>query len=182
MPHELVPAAAPLFISSLSPRFTAAIGIRPYAQNGTPSSAAWPAANRALYIPMALRSPYRIRRVWWVNGATANGNVDLGIYAWTATGGDLLYSTGAVAQAGTDAPQYVTKDLLLTPGEYYLALSLSSGTGTTHRLSSVSGNTMRILGPLQQATAHPLPSSMTPAAIATGYWPLFGITQTTTGY
>lgn len=178
---ELQPPASPLFIPSYSARFGIGASLRMLNQGGAVASAAWPAANRAIYVPIALAAPYRVQRVWWINGATANGNVDCGIYRATDAGGDLLASTGAVAQSGTDVPQYASLALLLGPGEYYLGLSLSSGTGTTHRIAA-SIPVSRICGMLQQATAHPLPSSITPAVVATAYLPAFGLTSTASGF
>lgn len=176
---EPYPAHASLFVSSLG-KFSAFHPTMCWGYGvGDPGTSAWPAANLALYIPIVLPYAYPAKRVWWVNGATASGNVDLGVYS---SAGTRLFSTGATAQAGTNAPQYVTVDWLVQPGEYYLALSLSSSTGTVQRSVIIPTAFERVLGGLQQATAHPLPSSMTPAALGQAFWPLFGLTRTTTGF
>lgn len=113
-----------------------------------------------------------------VNGGTANGNIDLGVYHMS---GAAVITVGATAQSGTNARQYVTAKALLSPGSYYMGLSLSSGTGTTFR-SAPTTVLIRITGCLQEASANPLPSSMTPAAVANAYLPFFGITKTASGF
>lgn len=180
MPSLIYPAHAPLFISSISGRFS---GIRAFIGRATVLGAitnvAWPSANLALYIPLTLPFAYPAKRVFWGNGSTVNGNVDLGLYDGIT--GSKIYSVGATLQAGATALQYVTVDWLVQPGEYYLALSLSSGTGQTLRVAPGTAD-MRLVGCVQEASAHPLPTTMTPAAIGQGYWPLFGLTRTSTGF
>jgi hypothetical protein len=175
------PAGAPLFINSLSARYSAAHKLLAYLSAlGNLGTGAWPSANLALYVPISHPFAYPVKRVFVVNGTTATGNWDLGLFsALTLT---KLYSTGAVAQSGTSALQYSTVNWLVQPGEYYLALSLSSGSGTTFRTTAATSTRMGMIGCLQQATAHPLPSTLTPAAVANAYWPMFGLTRTTAGF
>ena len=95
----------------------------------TPASAAWPVANTAYYFPFTVADTVTFTRGHLYNGATATGNVDIGIYSESGT---RLASTGATAQAGTSAVQTIafTASVTLTPGRYYMGLSLSSATGT----------------------------------------------------
>jgi hypothetical protein len=166
----------PITISNLSARFgssalwelVAGVG------TGSPASAAWISANRALYFPLVLPFAYPVKRAWWSNGGTANGTVDLGIFS---ADGKKLYSTGATTQSGTSAIQYAAVDWLIQPGEYYLALSLSSGTGTIQRSTNITAVALRLTGILREDSAHPLPATMTPAAMASAYVPLFGLTR-----
>lgn len=168
----------PCFINPWS-RYSVGYEARTHGALAAEGSAAWPAANRALYIPFTVTSPYPVRRMWAGNGATASGNIDLGIYS---SGGRRLASTGATAQAGTSTLQYVACDILLDPDMYYMALSLSSATGTIRRSAALGVEVLRSIGMLQEASAHPLPASMTGATIATAYFPLFGLTSTPSGF
>lgn len=161
------PTLSTLSAESLGPTFLALGG-------ATPASGAWPAANRAIFVPLTLSAPFRTAKAWWANGATATGNVDCGVYT---PGGTLLGSTGSTAQAGTSVVQSATLALTLLPGNYYLALSLSS-TGTLLRTSGLSSAVgSPAAGLAQMASAFPLPASATLAAVSSSYVPLFGITS-----
>lgn len=176
----IYPAQVPLFITSHSARYSAAQqGPTGGLIGGVAASGAWPSANLALYIPVAIPFPYPIARMFWVTGGTATGNVDVGIYRADLT---KVVSTGAVGLGSTNATNYVTVSLLLPPGDYYLGISLSSGSGTTFRTTVIGANSGRQFGFLQQSTAHPLPNPMVPATWAQSYTPLFGMTRTSSGY
>src|SRR5690349_9987725 len=75
------PPYAPLFINSFSFRWS---GIQSTVTFGgltsSFASAAWPSANLAIYVPISIRYAYQVNRVFWYNGGTASGNVDLAIY------------------------------------------------------------------------------------------------------
>lgn len=141
------------------------------------ASVAWPAANRAIYMPMWIPAPYPVAKVWWANGATASGNTNLGIYAGS---GVLLASTGSTVQSGTTVVQSVTLSLLLTPGLYYFALIHSNTTGTFRRVTATS-TVSAATGIAQEAVGSlTLPATMTPAAMTSSYVPVCGITSITT--
>lgn len=142
----------------------------------TPASATWPAANRAIYMPVYLTADGTCTQLWTMNGATALGNLDIGIFD---SAGTKLFSSGAVAQSGTNTIQPVDiTDQWLPAGAYYIGLSHSTNTGTYFRYAT--GTViLRTLGLVQQATSHPLPASITPAAVASGYWPICGLTYRT---
>ncbi len=138
--------------------------------------AAWPSANRALYIPVYLDSDGVVTKFWTFNGATASGNLDIGLYD---AAGNRIASTGSVAQAGTSQCQVVdVTDFYVPAGWYYLARAHSNNTGTAWRNAPGIG-VMRLSGIVQQATAFALPSSITPAALTSNYWPLYGLTYRT---
>ncbi len=154
------------------------------AGSATLASLTWPVANTAFYLPVWIPWPYSVERVFWVNGSSVTStNMDFGIYT---ADGTRIYSTGSTAASGASATQYVTPgtDILLTPGRYYFALSDSSttanrgGSGTT----AFSVARVRLAGLLQEASALPLPATMTPAAVANSCFPLCGVTRTTTGF
>lgn len=164
-------------ISSISPE---AVGASWLSGNGgnTYNSVAWPAANRGIFVPFSLHAPYWCRMVWWANGATANGNIDCGVYA---VGTSHLLSAGSTAQAGTTSVQSVVlgTPVLLMPGSYYMALS-ASATTVTMRASNSSLQNQIGVGMAQQATVLPLPTTVfAPATMANAYLPLFGISSRT---
>jgi hypothetical protein len=134
--------------------------------------AAWPAANRAIYVPIVLPQPALLAR-FMVAGNSTTGNDDVGIYTQS---GSLIISTGSVACAASLQYHNVT-DTPLGPGRYYLALS-HNNTGSHVRTG---GSTLlpmvRMAGVLQETSAFGLPSTMTPEAAASVYVPLFGFTQ-----
>jgi hypothetical protein len=138
-----------------------------------PTSATWPAANRALFAPFTLSGWFSVRRLWWANGGTASGNLDCGIYT---ENGVRLASTGSTVQAGTNVIQSVVVSVDLPPGSYYLALAASATTVTVLRQTGTT-DYMSSMGWAQMATAFALPATATLAALATAYAPYFGMTS-----
>jgi hypothetical protein len=139
-----------------------------------PSSGAWPSANRAYYYPLCLPQQVLVRRVFWFNGTAVSGTTSVAVYSEAGT---QIVTTGSVSGSGTSAIQFVDiTDTLLPAGRYYMAISCSNG---TQAFTRVAGNivTARFSGCLEQATAHPCPSSMTGVVVASGdqYFPLFGL-------
>lgn len=166
----------PLFINTMSPRFA----VQETIFSGTPGLAAWPAANRALYVPIAVPWHYPVKRMFISIGASA-GNIDLGIYNWNKT---KVWSAGSTAMAGTNVNQFInTADIVLAPGWYYLAAVCSTiTTATFGRSNTMSAATMKANGYCEEASALPLPTTMTIASVTTNYIALFGITRTASGY
>lgn len=148
---------------------------------GPAASAATGVLNTAIYVPLAIRSPFLIRKFWWANGATAAGNVDGGIYS---VGGAKLASTGSTAQAGTNAIQSAAPSggsFLLTPGSYVLGLSASSSTATFMSIVNIAARCNEALGRCHQGSAFPLPDPMTRAtgtSVQTLY--MFGVADVAT--
>lgn len=136
------------------------------------TSATWPAANRALFYPFTLSEPVIAVKLFVLNGATASGNIDAGIYDRT---GNRIVSTGSTAQSGTSVIQeFDITDTLFGPGTFYLALVMNNTTGTTFRQTTSSGS-FASTGACQMASAFPLPATATFA----NTWhapPVFGLT------
>lgn len=140
------------------------------------TSAAWASANRALFIPFRSVSPFVAKKLFAYNGATASGNIDVGIYDHT---GRRLVSAGSTAQAGTSALQvFDITDTLIGVGRFYLGIALDNTTGTLMRFG-VSIQETQLLGVLHQATAFPLPATATFAAANNANVPLVGLTTST---
>lgn len=144
-------------------------GTMPFWTRANGGSAAWPAANRAIYMPVRIPVPGLVQQVWWENGATVSGNVDLGLYDHVGT---RLFSTGSTAQAGTSAKQAVdVADVLVGPGLFYLALACSSATATMINYDPASTLMAKFAGLYTQASAFALPATATFATPASGYVP-----------
>jgi len=98
-----------------------------------PTSGAWPTQYLALYVPMRIGSQRIVRKLGISNGATASGNLDLGLYDAKGT---LLVSTGSTAQSGEAIEQIIdVTDTLISPGIYYIAAAMDGTTGTFMRRS-----------------------------------------------
>jgi hypothetical protein len=166
--------AMPTYISSLSGNAAPADG---WGNIANAVQLTW-VANLAIYIPFYLMAPYPIRRVFWANGSSAvAANCDFGIYSFS---GDLVYSSGSTARSGSSVLQYVTvsPELWLPSGRYYMAYANDTNNPSTAFGDNTTATRQRTMGVLQQATAFPLPGTMTPAVIANALFPIFGFTQT----
>lgn len=138
----------------------------------TPASGAYGVANDAVFTPLYLQWPVRVKRLWVANGATVNGNLDVGIYS---VGGTRLVSAGTTAQSGSNALQFFDiADLLLGAGAYYLAVAFSSTTATLFRGAPALGR-VRQMGLAKMASAMPLPATVTLAVPTVAFIPMMGI-------
>lgn len=143
------------------------------------TSQTWPTANKAIFVPFELHEDVTVVKLWAYNGATANGNTDIGIYNASGT---RQVSAGPTAQSGTNVIQeFDVADTALTAGRYYMALVNSGTTGTyLARSGPVNGaEDWQALGMAEQASAGTLPASATLAAITVNRLPLFGFSLRT---
>lgn len=175
------PALTPLFVNTWS-RFGASWDIRALHGVDTPVAVTWPSANLGIFVPIWLPFRYVPLRAFWVNGSTAGGNWDIGVFSADLT---KLWNSGSTAGSGASQPQYVTisPSLVLDPGMYYLGLS-HDVTTANHGFgsSSVAAAYLRMSGVLQAASQVPLasaPTGVTTTAIIT---PLMGLTRTASGF
>lgn len=157
----------PTVLSTASPESIGAHIVR-----SNPASGAWPANNRGLFVPFVLPGPVRVKRLFSVNGATASGNIDVGIYRHS---GARIVSAGSTAMAGTTAPQFFDiADTDLPPGRYYWGIALSTTAGTIYRW-----NFPLVLhqatGAFQMASALALPDPATFTVLASAYMPWVGM-------
>lgn len=146
-----------------------------YHQTGAPASTAWPAANRAIFVPFLVYQPLVVVKMMISNGSTAAGNVDVGVYD---DQGNLLVSSGSTAQSGTGALQtFDITDTLLLPGLYYMAQAAST---TSH--TNVAWAPLALpgcMGIAQMASALPLPATATFATATSSYVPGIAVTTRT---
>lgn len=138
------------------------------------ASTAWGTANLAIYVPIWIPFRYPVRNLFVYNFATLGGNHDVGIYN---KDGVKYLSSGSVAQAGASALQFMAVNIILEPGQYFLAMSSNSTTATYAAAVNGTAPHLRYLGLLQQATAFPLPANATFALISTLRVPLIGLTR-----
>ena len=137
------------------------------------SSGAYPASNRAIFIPFYVSKPTVIINAFAYNGATASGNLDIGIYDIAGT---KLVSTGSTAQTGTNAIQTIAlTSTEIGPGVFYLAIAMDNTTGTLFRQTFGVARLDQVTGIAQMASAFTLPATATFASVASDFVPLFGI-------
>jgi hypothetical protein len=96
---------------------------------GPPSAAAWPAANRALYLPFLIEQPCVCTQLWFYMGAQA-GNYDMGIYDATKKRLVSMGSTTVPANTNSMALANIA-DTALSPGHYWLGIVMSTVTTLT---------------------------------------------------
>lgn len=178
----LIPAPpAPLTV--ISPWSGCSLGGSAGGTLGTIASGAYPAANRGLFIPFRITTPYLVKRAWTYNGTTMAGTntVDIGVYTAGVTP-TRLFSSGPITITGTSVIQSYdltgVAELLrwLQPGLYYLAISLSSASDHLFRVA-LAALFMAGFGCAQQASIGTLPATATLAAVASAYVPMFGISN-----
>jgi hypothetical protein len=141
-----------------------------------PASVAWGTANLARFVPFVLPRPVTVLKMFWYNGATVSGNVDVGIYNESLT---RLVSMGSTAQVTINVIQEANvTDIELPAGRYYMALASSSATATFF-CGVPSIQLGKSLGLAQQASALPLPATATLVANAAAILPYFGFATRT---
>jgi hypothetical protein len=140
------------------------------------SVAVWPAQNRAIYVAVEVQNAITARNVFWINGATVNGHVDVGIYQ---ADGSLLASCGSTAMSGASAIQSASITATdLNPGRYWIAMASDSATAT-FRAAPAPKLLLEVCGVQEQATAFALPSTAIFANPSSDYVPLCGFTSRT---
>lgn len=122
--------------------------------------------NQAYYFPFRLDIGATAVKMFALIGATANGNIDVGLYDSEF---NYLISSGATAQGTINVLQeFDITDTYLPPGSYWMGLSLSSATGTVFAVTSLADEISVAAEPAyQQASAHPLPTSSATPVITT---------------
>lgn len=163
---KLRPAAT---LSLISPESIAYDAYRLSAVAFAPNGTAWPSANLAIAYPISLGVATRVRKFGWLNGGTASGNIDVGLYT---AAGTRIASTGSTAQAGTNTIQHIdVSDFDLAPGLYYLAMAMDNTTGTNQAMATWTTAVARMVGVVEMASAFPLPTTFTPATPSNNYVP-----------
>lgn len=141
---------APVVPWSISPEGGAAAGV--------PRSIG--TSNRAIYAPCIVPTALTLTGVRIVV-AVQSGNISVGLYD---SGGSRVATSGAVGcPASGPANVSFTGNYSAVAGRYYLAFSCDNTTATFLFQDASSGATGAALAKFQ-ATAHPIPTTMTPGA------------------
>lgn len=139
------------------------------------AGSAWPSANLAIYIPFRVTRAFTFNSIAICIGSAA-GNLDAGVYN---ADGTKIVSTGSTA-VGANVNTISVTSTTLGPGLYYFALACSSTSCQPMCYaftSTAKAGIIRALGVSQQASALPLPATMTPAANTGSIIPVMGITN-----
>lgn len=121
-------------------------------------------ANRAYYWPMVLPRPCVLYKFFGTNGATVDGNVDIGLYRQNYT---KVLSVGPTAMAGASVVQWFdVANTYIPAGAYYLAHWSSSNTATFGLLHGGTYIRRSVLHLKEDSLTGGLPTTMTPVAIA----------------
>lgn len=131
----------------------------------------WPAANRAIYMPVVVSIPVVVTNLS-VIVAVQSGNMDVGIYSETGT---RIVSAGSTAVGAAGLQVFNIADTTLVPGVYFLAMCVDNTTASvsTTNASAYSAVVLRTAGCQQQAVgAVTLPSTATFANPEGTYAPL----------
>lgn len=149
---------------------------------GTGGSTVIGTINAAIFAPVRLTGRHTYNKAWWLNGATANGNVDVGIYTLSGTTLTRVVASTAEAQGTVSTLQVAAAFTPTTigPGLYYLAISVTSATATFWRASLGSAANMRVAGTFYATSVSPLPTSCTAAVAAKVIVPVFGFSESAT--
>jgi hypothetical protein len=163
--------------SSIGVHSRESIGIQLKVHGGASLNSTAFVANVCYYVPFTLVANFNWKTVYWINGATITANVDAGVYT---LGGAKVATTGSTAQAGANALQQVNlgTPILLSPGQYYLAVAGSAATGAL-LMGATSARLNRAFGMLQQTATFPLPASATFATQTQTTLPWVGISEKT---
>lgn len=128
------------------------------------------AADRAYYVPQLfpVRCTLYALRFQAGNGT---GNYDIGVYD---AAGTRLASSGSTAMTAAGTKTLSLADISVTAGTLlYAAIALSSTSGSSGRIAySVAAPTLAI-GQMEESSALPLPSTMTPVVSTNASLPIF---------
>lgn len=167
----------------ISPYSYESIGQQIFAVSNAGIASATCTANLACYVPFSLVEKRTALKMWVYNGATASGNIDVGIYR---ADGTKLVTMGPTAQSGTSDLQVLDiTDTDLPPGEQlYMAFAASAGTTTVFRMTgSAQTSQIAACGVMEQSglSSGTLPATATFAAFSTAnFLPIFGISFVST--
>lgn len=136
----------------------------------SPSTTAWPAANRATLIPFRVPRLTIVYQAVVGCGSGAAGNFDVGVYDRF---GNRLVSSGSTAQSSSVDVTVNLTDTELGQGVYYMALS----TDSTAQMIAWPPNVYlaKMIGVRQASSVFTLPATLTFETLASAYVPNFSI-------
>lgn len=145
---------------------------------GGPSLSTWPTTNLAIYAPLYVRAGVAVTNVYWINGTTAAGNLDVAVY--DEQGKNKLIATGTQAQTGTSTIQSVTvtPPVFLPPGRYWMGMVVATTGATYYRAAnqiSMSGFNHVMSAATQSLASAVMPATITFATSSVDYIPMMGL-------
>lgn len=122
----------------------------------------WNVANDPFAIPFTLPHGGVVKQLGWLNGSSAGGQHDIGVYD---TAFNRLVSAGSTTGTGNNAWQWVNvTDTALKPGRYYLAIVRDNTTVSrvVYYVTQQNDYVVQFCGGLSSTTdAVPLPNPLT---------------------
>jgi hypothetical protein len=147
--------------------------------SGNVGSAAWPSANRVLYVPFVASGPFQIVKFFYTFGSSlGTGNIDVGIYP-----DDLsapILSSGATSTAGgTVSIPFLLEatDTWFAPGRYFLAALATATSITASRITTGGAGRAKANRWFESTSSGTLPTSPTIASVSSDFFPAFGFSQ-----
>lgn len=140
-----------------------------------PANTAWPAASIGIFVPFSAGMPVTLKEAWVETGTlTTSNNMQIAVYGSDFT---RKFTTGniTVATASDTVNSSAIADVVIPPGEYYMALSCD---GTRNILATtLAVGVYQSMGVLEQTglTAATLPDPMVPVTYTRAFLPLFGL-------
>lgn len=141
----------------------------------TAASAAYPAANLAVYVPTYLEQAAVVYEMWAETGTlTTSNTIEVGLY--TMAGAKVIACADLTVTTASDTVNTSTfTDTLVPAGSYYLAFACS---GTRNFVgTALAAGLYQAMGCLEQTglTGSTLPATATFAAYTRAFLPLFGL-------
>lgn len=136
-----------------------------------PAAAAWPATNRALFVPFRLSKQFLVTQAVVGCGGTGGGNFDVGVYDQN---GNRIVSSGATGRSASSEVVADLADTLIGPGTYYMGLAVD-GTNNMIAWAPAAVGLCKALGMKEMASAYTLPDPVTFATVSSAYVPTFSL-------
>lgn len=138
------------------------------------ASAAYPAANLAIYIPFNLPEPATVYETWVETGTlTTSNGTEIGVYNTDFT--RVFHTATTVATASDTVNSSGMTDIVLGAGMYYLAFACD---GTRNFVgTAMTAGFYQTMGIVEQTglTGSTLPDPMVPVVYTRAFLPLFGL-------
>lgn len=137
----------------------------------TAASAAWPSANRALFVPFRLPRQMTVYQGVVGCGSGSTGNFDVGVYD---SAGNKIVSSGATARAASTEVVANMTDTAIGPGLFYMAVAVDGTTNIVQQVPAAVGLT-KMLGVLEMGSAYTLPATATYATVSAANIPMMAL-------
>lgn len=121
--------------------------------------------NSGRLTPIFVPSRLLVQKLFRLNGTIGSPNFDMGIYDANYT---LLVSSGSVAWGSASAvAEHDITDTVLERGPYYLAIAADAAASSSLQALTFPATSAfnQVTGGADQASAFPLPATMTPVAL-----------------